>query len=252
MLLLRCSLGLMLAALSSPVLAQPAQAGPKPVETSQRVTPATAAALARAVAPLELGVATEIEQARKAILALPTVDEDAKQLEQEYPGLYAALWAAVEPEVRQSSAAGYPGYWAELEKMYIARLTESEAQAVLTFFKSPTGQKLVRNMYGNVDAAPLMAEMAKSDDYAVNEKRMKALVDSAKAKTVKEIGAEDQADLWILMTSIDLKKFQALGAETQKVTLEWVNRPDPEGEERIGKIMEEAMQRYMEAHPSGK
>lgn len=247
--LLACSLGLLLAAASLPALAGQTLAAPQPAEAGQGVSDATAAALARVVAPLEIMVPAELEQARKAILALPTLDEEARQLEQEYPGLYAALWAAVEPEMRRSTEADYPSYWTALEQLYVARLTENEAQAVMTFFKSPTGQKLIRNMYGNFDAAPMLAEMAKSENYTIDEKQMKAATDAAKAKAVEQIGPGDQADLWILMASIDLEKFKALGAETQKVTLDWVNKEDAEGEAKIGKIMEEAMKRYMAAHP---
>ena len=247
--LLTCSLGLLLAALPTPLLAEPAPSEASQAQAAPAVTPATAAALARIVAPLDVGVAAELEQARKAILALPTMDEDARQLEQEYPGLYAALWAAIEPEMKRTTEADYPSFWAALEQLYLARLSENEAQAVMTFFKSATGQKLLRNTYSSFDAAPMMAEMVKADNYTVDEKQMKAAADAAKAKAVGQIGPEDHADLWILMASIDLKKFQALGAETQKITLDWVNKEDPEGDARIGKIMEEAMERYMAAHP---
>ena len=243
------SLGLLLTALSGPVLAQPAPATSPRAEASQSVTPATAAALARVVAPLDIGAAAELEQARKVIMTLPTIDEDARQLEQEYPGIYTALWAAVEPEMRRMTEADYPNFWTALEQLYLARLSENEAQAMMRFYKSATGQKLLRKMYGSVDATPIFAEMVKSDSNTVDEKQMKAAVDAAKAKAVAEIGEEDHADLWILMMSVDLKKFQALGAETQKITLDWVNKEDPEGDARIGQIMEEAMLQYMDAHP---
>ncbi len=247
---LTCLLGLLVAAASGLASAAQAPAALQPAETKQRVTPATAAELARIVAPIEIMLPAELEQARKVIVTLPTVDEDARQLEQDYPGLYAALWTAVEPEMRRATAASYPGYWAALEQIYVARLTENEAQAVMTFFKSPTGQKLIRNMYGNFDAAPMVAEMVKSENYTIDEQQMKAATDAARAKAVSQIGQEDQADLWILVESIDLEKFKALGAETQKVTLAWVNQEDPEGDAMIGSIMEEAMQQYMASHPA--
>ena len=216
------------------------------------VSQVTAAALARTVAPADITIALEVEQARKAILALPTIDEDAKQLESEFPGIYAAMWAAIEPEVRRSTEADYPDYWAALERMYLARLTEQEAQAVLAFFRSPTGQKLLRGMYGAMDAGSMMAEMVKSDSSTIDAKQMQSAVDAAKAKAVEQLGPEDQASLLTLVGSIDLEKFRALGAETQRITLEWVNKEDPEGEERLGKMMQDAMENYMAAHPSKK
>jgi hypothetical protein len=247
--LLASSLGLLLAAASVQTLAQPAPAAPQPAGASPKVSQDTAAALARTVAPVEPMLRAEIEQARKAILALPTLDNDAKELERDYPGLYAALWTAVEPDMKRSAEASYPGYWAALEQLYLARLTEGEAQAVMTYFKSPGGQKLIRTMYGGFDSAPMVAEMTKSNDYTVNEQQLKEATDAAKAKAVQQITDDDKADLWILMASIDLQKFKAIGAETQRVTLDWVNRPDPEGEARMQKLMEQAMQRYMAEHP---
>lgn len=216
---------------------------------AQGVSRATAAALARVVAPMELMVPAEVGQSRKVILALPTLDETARELEAEFPGIYAALWAEIEPAMRRHLEAGLPSYWTALEQLYVSRLTENEAQAVMRFFQSPTGQKLIRTMYVNVDATPMFADMTKNDNYSVDEKQMKAMTDAAKAKAVKEVGPEDEGDLWILMASIKLDKFQALGAETQKLTLDWVNNEDAEGDAELGKLMEETMKRYMAAHP---
>jgi hypothetical protein len=228
---------------STQLLASSAQA-----HSAVAVSPTTAAALARTVAPADITIALEIDQARKAILSLPAIDEDAKQLESEFPGLYAAMWAAVEPEMRRSSEADFPSYWSALEKMYGARLTEQEAQAVLTFFRSPTGQKLLRGMYAAMDTGPMFEQMIKSDSSTVGAKQMQTAVDAAKAKAVQQMGPEDEATLMALVASIDLEKFRALGAETQKITLEWVNKEDPEGEERLSKMMREAMGNYMSSH----
>lgn len=240
-------------AAASAVQAQPAPAPNEPPSQARpedkAVSRATAAALARVVAPIDVVVPAEVEQARKAILALPTMDEDAKQLEQEYPGLYAALWTAVEPEMRRQTEADYPNFWAALEEMYVARLTEREAQAVMAFFRSPTGQKLLRNVYGSFDATPMFADMVKSDTAKIGPEQLQAVTDAAKAKAIQQMGPEDQATLLTLAASIDLKKFQALGAETQKVTLDWVNKEDPAGEAKLEKMMVEAMERYMAAHP---
>jgi hypothetical protein len=239
---------LALAAPASPVPNQPPNTAAKAPAVSQ----ATAAALARTVAPADVTIALEIDQARKAILALPTIDEDAKQLEGQYPGIYAAMWVAVEPEMRRSTEADYPSYWAALERMYVARLSEQEAQAVLAFFRSPTGQKLLRGMYAAMDSGPMLEDMIKSDSATIDAKQMQTAVEAAKAKAVGQLGPEDETSLMALVGSIDLEKFRALGAETQKITLEWVNKADPEGEEKLSRIMQDAMEKYMAAHPSKK
>lgn len=239
------------AALALAAPASPAAPAPyTPAQASVAVSKATAATLARTVAPADITIALEVDHARKAILALPTIDDDARQLEAEFPGIYAAMWAAIEPEVRRSTEADYPSYWAALENMYLARLSEQEAQAVLAFFRSATGQKLLRGMYGAMDTGPMLAEMVKTDSATIDAKQMQSAVDAAKAKAVGQLGPEDEASLLTLVASMDLGKFRALGAETQKITLDWVNKEDPEGEEKLGKLMQDAMEKYMAAHPA--
>ena len=239
------------AALALAAPASPAAPAPNtPAQASVAVSKATAATLARTVAPADITIALEVDHARKAILALPTIDDDARQLEAEFPGIYAAMWAAIEPEVRRSTEADYPSYWAALENMYLARLSEQEAQAVLAFFRSATGQKLLRGMYGAMDTGPMLAEMVKTDSATIDAKQMQSAVDAAKAKAVGQLGPEDEASLLTLVASMDLGKFRALGAETQKITLDWVNKEDREGEEKLGKLMQDAMEQYMAAHPA--
>ena len=239
---------LALAAPASPAAPSPGTPAQAPVAVSK----ATAASLARTVAPADITIALEVEQARKAILSLPAIDEDAKQLEAEFPGIYAAMWAAIESEVRRSTEADHPSYLAALEKMYLERLSEQEAQAVLAFFRSATGQKLLRGMYGAMDTSPMLAEMVKSDSATIDAGQMQSAVDAAKAKAVAQLGPEDEASLLTLVGTMDLGKFRALGAETQRITLEWVNKEDPEGEEKLGELMRDAVERYMAAHPSSK
>ena len=82
-------------------------------------------------------------------------------------------------------------------------------------------------MLGGVDAAPLVADMVKSDSATIGAQQMQTITDAAKARAVQQIGPEDQASLLALAASIDMAKFRALGAESQKVTLEWVNKEDP-------------------------
>ena len=239
------------AAAPAPAAAPAAQV---PVQTASAVpaTKATAAALARAVAPGDLMIPYELEQAHRAIVGLPQIDEDAKALESEYPGIWAAVWTAIEPEMHQWVEADYPGFWAALEQMYMARLTEPEAQALLTFYRSPTGQKLIRGMIENFDAMPMVKDVVASPSEAVTAESMNRATDAARSKAVATIGREDTGELLILMGHIDMAKFRAIGAETQQITLDWVNKPNPEGDKRLQRLMEDAIQRYKAAHPPAK
>jgi uncharacterized protein DUF2059 len=238
------------AAAPAPVAAPPQS--PVQATPAAPATKATAAALARAVAPGDLMIPYELEQAHRAIVGLPPIDEDAKALEGEYPGIWAAVWAAIEPEMRQWVEADYPGFWAALEQMYVARLTEPEAQALLTFYRSATGRKLIRGMIENFDAMPMVKDVVAAPDSAVTAETLNQATRAAQSRAVAQIGREDVGELMILIHYVPMEKFRAIGAETQQITLDWVNKPDPEGDKRLQRLMEDAIQRYKTAHPPAK
>lgn len=244
-------LGFALAALvvALPPASTPSQQQPgSGIKAADGVSQATAVALARAVSPADLMIPMQVDQSRRAILALPTLDEDARQAELTYPGLYGAVWKAVEPEFRRSAELDLPPFFQALEQLYLARLTEREAQALLAFYKSSTGQKLLHGMYVSFDATAALVEMVKSESASIDAKQLQAAADAAKAKVIEQMGPEDETALRTLAASIDRDKAEALSAETQRITLEWVNKEDSAGDERIGKIIEAAAKAYMAAH----
>jgi hypothetical protein len=236
-----------LAAVQSPASPGSSQLQKSAPQSAAPVSDQTAKALARTVAPADLLLPVEIEQARKALLSLPTLDPDAKELESEYPGIWAAVWTASEPELRRSVEAGYPKLWSSLEQLYRARLTEDEADAILTFYRSDTGQRMLQGMVESLDGASVFAEVVKSPDSPMTPEQMRTMTEAAGAGAAKRLKSGDSVQFLQLMHYVDLDKFKLLGAETQKVTLDWVNAEDPEGDARLQAIMEEAMQDYMAA-----
>jgi len=193
-----------------------------------------------------------MEESRKAVLAVPTLDEDSRQLEKEYPGIFAATWAAIEPQLRKSLGAENERYWAALEDLYISRLNEPEAQALLKFYRSPTGQKLIRNLHMNVDVMPIIPQVLNSNSGAVSADQMRAVTDAAKVKALQSLEADDMDSFQELSTGLSLQKLGEIGQATEKLTLEWVNKSDPEFDSRLEALMTKAMEDYMVKHPPRK
>jgi hypothetical protein len=213
--------------------------------TDAAITAPTAAALARAVAPSELMVPLEVDVGRQAILSLASLDDDAKALEAEYPGIWQAVWNRIEPEVRRYVEADYPKFWSRLEALYSSRLTESEAQALLAFYRSPTGQKMLRTMLAGQDSASFIAGVVSSENGTVSAEQLRSATQASRLKAVQSIGPADDEQLNALMNAISLDKFRAVGADTQRVTLEWVNEEDPAFDANLEKLMKAALEAHM-------
>jgi hypothetical protein len=214
-----------------------------------RASRRTAAALARTVAPAEIMVPMQLELAHQGIVNMPSLDPAARQLEADYPGLWSFVWAMTESHARRSIEGGYPDFLSALERLYRATLSEREAQAVLAFYRSPTGQKLILGMTGGFDPKPMFQDIVANPANAITAEQMAAVTDAARKKALAQLGPEDQPRLAMVVQAVGLEKFRALGANTRKLTLEWARKENSDGDAGLQAIIEAAMHDYMAAHP---
>ena len=229
------------AALAAPAYAQaPAAASPTAQEPS-----AEALALAQLIEPGGESVSVAVVAAKNGFMKLLSEDADARSLEEDYPGIYEAAWTAIEPVIRSSVEADTPKLWDKLARLYTARLTPQEIAGLRRFYSTPTGRKLLRTMQENADLMPIMQAAAESATSVVSAEAMQKAQAPGRAAAVRTLTPEDDAAVKQLSQSISLPKLYAIGAEVQRVTLAWMNEPDPELDARIEKVVEKEMTRFM-------
>jgi hypothetical protein len=220
-----------------------AEAKAKPQAAATVKAPSQAAfELARIIAPANQMLEAELSIARRGFAMLPEADPEFAKLEKEHPGFVEVLWKGAEPELRKYMVVQLPRLHETLAKLYSSRLSEAEIDGLRQFYSSPTGQKLVMAMYANVDPAPLIQSFVKEE--RILEQAVAAAQADARAKAIQSLGEDDEAAFTRLSQVIALEKFKALGEDTQKLLVKWVNEPDPEFEARIEKVMEQVAERY--------
>lgn len=232
-------------AAAPPLLAQP----PSPPPRTAAQTGADA--LVRLLYPPEM-VDLQVPIARRAFLAGIASDAEMQKLSATYPGLVDAMWAAVAPALRADFALKQPRLWAQLAALYAARLTPAEIEGLRSFYAGATGQKLLRTMFGAVDAGPMIRDVLNRPDGQVSGESAARVVADAKAKTLASIPAsltaEDKAAYARLAKTVTAAKAEEISREAQKLILDWVNEPDPAQEARIQKIVVAVGTRYIAAH----
>ena len=182
---------------------------------------------------------------REAFFAILKEDPDSKALESEYPGIYQDVWKAMEPVILKSVDDDMPKLWNRLARLYTERLTPAEIAGLRRFYATPTGQRMVRTMDEEADLAPMVEAITKSPDAPITTEVMRKSLAPARAAVVRQITPQDEAALTGLQKSISLPKLYALGAQVQRVTLEWMNEPDPEFDARLDALIEKRMERFM-------
>lgn len=233
-------------ALAGPAAAQPAAAPPPvaPPAATQGFSPA-AMRLARLVQPEDQGNAVVIAAAREGFIKALAEDPGNAALEAQYPGIQQAVWAAMEPLLRESIPADIPKLWVRLARVYTERLTPPEIEGLHRFYSTPAGQKVIRAMNEEADLAPIIASAAKSPDSTVSAEALAQAQAPARAAAARAIADGDEAVVAELAKVVPLPKLLALGVEVQRVTLEWMNEPDPEFDARLTAAIEETMTRYI-------
>jgi hypothetical protein len=227
---------LTLVVLGSPAAAATAQA--------PAVSQDPAFALAERVAPAEIMLPLEMKIGKQAFYMGFEADAEGKALLEEYPNLPDVLWAAVEPELVRYSAADHPKFLDRLAALYRARLTTREMAGLYEFYGSSTGRKLVREAYRGLDANPVLADLAKQEG-DVSAESLQAARGAGLSNVVSSLDAADEAALLGIGKILPLEKWRQIGAETQKLTLEWVNQEDPVLEARIEALIEAAFEKYL-------
>ena len=235
-------------ALAAAVPAVPTAAAP-PAATPP-IQQDRAAALAELVSGSHILLPIELHYARIGFDAGFDTDPEAKALVDENPGLREAIWAAVEPEFRRSSIEGHPALLASIAAVYRSRFTPAELEAVHSFFASTTGRKLVRAMYDGMDVGPIIAEAVGGAD-KISAGALRAAEDAGKKHAVATLGPEDDPALRALAEGVSMAKLQAVGAEVQKLTFDYVNEEDPAFDARVDAAINAAVEKYFAEQPAG-
>lgn len=238
--------GLVLAIL---LVAPPAIVATPAAAASESGSPAAkqaASELARMVAPKVIMIPLNMKWAEKSIEELPKLNEDSGALEAEFPGIHNAMWMAAKDEMRSQLEVDLPRLWSRLEQLYLTEMTEQEIRGLISFYATPTGQRLIAAMYGDSDLQPMIKSVATSEDGSVSEQAFQAVTEDAKQKALANADIDPQ-DLVPLMSAMPLAKMRAVGEKVQQTTREWVNEDNPEQQERINKLMVDAAERFVKA-----
>jgi hypothetical protein len=109
----------------------------------------------------------------------------------------------------------------------------------VTFYKSPTGQKLMRSLAANAEPIAMLEEAKKSDDMTISAESVLADQRRAVPKFLEAMNSEDERVLTEFGRSGLIPRLQKLGPATQQLILDWQNEYAPGEEEMIEKVIED-------------
>jgi hypothetical protein len=169
---------------------------------------------------------------------------DGRELESNYPGVIAAMWAAAAPEVEKQTEAELPAFWAKLADLYASRMTVAEIVAASSFFGSATGRKLIRLMNeGLASQASTAASSIQDGTFTpADHERLKA---AAAASLAGGFSSSEEAAVEEFTQSSAGRKMLSLKEQVNALTSEWLNTANPKGEARIDALIQKAVDDFI-------
>ncbi|MCL6683896.1 DUF2059 domain-containing protein [Sphingomonas alba] len=165
-------------------------------------------------------------------------------LEAEYPGFIDALVQEFKPSLIRFTRRELPGYHDRVAELIASRLTAAEIEDLASFYKTPTGQKLVHGVQDNLASSSILKEAMDDPDKPAS---YGAIVSDHKAATeaaTKLIDKADEPGLIALSQKPYFTRLAVLGPDMRKLEQDFMNEPAPEFEAEVEAIVKATLARF--------
>jgi len=172
-------------------------------------------------------------------------DPQMAAIEKAYPGAAAALIAALAPVIREVTIAALPGMWRELAPIYAARLSATEIEQLLVFYRSRTGIRLIDAMGRGADYSTALSRVVASGTSDISPADLRSGAAPGIAEVVRSASAEDGAAMVALTRTSAGAKLPAITQAVHERITQLANARDPETEKRIEALTVRTLQEHM-------
>ena len=228
-------------AAAAPVAAMaPASEAPLAARPSQEES----IGLARLMSPRDVLVDMEVREFDKHFVSSLSADPELKSMEDEYPGLFEAMHKASRGLVSQAMVRTVDQIHRSVAKLIEASFTRADIAELSDFYRSPVGQKTIRQMAASADAGNLYNQAVEQREFQLTEEQVAAQIREYARKTAQTFTPEEQTEMMLFMAKPSFGKLAKAQPQIQKILADEFNAPDPEFDRQV----EEAMGAAIEQH----
>lgn len=238
------------ALMSPPLLAQAAeQTAPVTAPADQALT------LAQLMSPRDLLIDMEVREYDKHFVPSLRSNPDLNSLEEEYPGLFDAMHKATRGLVAKGTGRTVDQLHEAMVALIQEQFTRSDVDELITFYRSPVGQKTVQQMAGAADAGQIYQEAVEQEDFKLTTEYIAEQNQLSAKQAAKSFTAGEQAEMILFMAKPSFTKLARAQPQIQKILAEKFNAPDPDFDHEVEEAMSSAIEQHIatfEAKSDGK
>jgi hypothetical protein len=201
--------------------------------------------LARLMSPRELLVDMEVREFDKHFVASLRSDPELKAMDDEYPGLLEAMHKASRDLVSQAMARSVDQIHLSVAELIEVSFTPADIVELSDFYRSPVGQKTIRQMAASADAGQLYSQAVEAREFKLTEDQIAAQVHDNARKAVQTFTPEEQTEMMLFMAKPSFGKLARAQPQIQKILAEEFNAPDPEFDRQVEQAMGAAIEQHI-------
>lgn len=234
-------LGFALATATPLVAAEAADEAPQAARAPQD----QAIGLARLMSPRDLLVDMEVREFDKHFVSSLRADPELKSMEDEYPGLFEAMHKASRGLVSQSMSRTVEQIHLSIARLIEASFTPADIAELSDFYRSPVGQKTIRQMAASADAGKLYSQAVEQREFKLTEEQIAAQVQDNARKAVQTFTPDEQTEMMLFMAKPSFGKLARAQPQIQKILADEFNAPDPEFDRQVEQAMGAAIEQHI-------
>jgi len=230
------------ALMSAPLLAQAAeQTAPVTAPADQALT------LAQLMSPRDLLIDMEVREYDKHFVPSLRSNPDLNSLEEEYPGLFDAMHKATRGLVAKGTGQTVDQLHQAMVALIQEQFSRSDVDELISFYRSPVGQKTVQQMAGAADAGQIYQEAVEDEDFKLTAEYIAEQNQLSAKRASRNFTPDEQAQMLLFMAKPSFTKLARAQPQIQKILAEKFNAPDPVFDQEVEQAMSSAIERHIAA-----
>jgi hypothetical protein len=181
----------------------------------------------------------------KALAANP----DIAAMERKYPGIIAAMLAAMRPLFEAHVARDMPRQWPMIGRLYAERMSAPEIQATIAFYRSTTGQRVIQLMGEESDYSAVINQAIAEPDSKITESGLRSGVSSGIAALQRRLTPAEIAEVARFEASPAGLKLRGTIPVIQSAIVAMGNEPTPELDAQLEKAMQDVVATFTSERP---
>ncbi len=170
-------------------------------------------------------------------------DPEMKEMEARYPGIVKAMADAMRPILLRYLRESMPELWDRMAVVY-SELSEADLRAVIGFYRTPTGTRIIELMTSDAQLGPMLQELMADEDDTTTGQELSAAARQAATAAVGKMTQAQIAEAARFAATPAGRRAVALQPRMAAVMADWSNRPSPEVQAELEAVLIPVVERF--------